>query len=82
MVRQNPGKKVNIQGNCDPRASKKYNRALGQRRADATKKYLVELGVNAGLLETMSYGKDRPSCEAKDEPCWAKERRVDFEPMP
>jgi len=80
--RQNPGKKVRIQGNCDPRATEKYNRALGQRRAEATKDYLVGLGVNARLLETISHGKDRPSCEAKDESCWARDRRVDFEPMP
>jgi peptidoglycan-associated lipoprotein len=79
---QNPGKKVRIQGNCDPRATENYNRDLGQRRADATKEYLVGLGVDAGLLEKISYGKDRPSCKAQDEPCWAKERRVDFEPMP
>ncbi len=80
--RQNPDRKVKIEGNCDPRATKKYNRALGQRRADATKKYLVGLGVNARLLETISYGKDRPTCKTKDESCWAKERRVDFEPTP
>ena len=79
---QNPGKKVRIQGNCDPRATEKYNRALGQRRADAAKQYLVGLGVNAGLLETISYGKDRPSCKVKDESCWARERRVDFGPTP
>jgi peptidoglycan-associated lipoprotein len=80
--RQNPDRKVMIQGNCDPRATKQYNRILGQRRAGATKKYLVGLGINAGLLQTISYGKDRPSCKEKDESCWAKERRVDFEPMP
>ena len=79
---QNPGKKVSIQGNCDPRASKKYNHALGQRRANAAKKYLVGLGVDASLLVTVSYGKDRPSCHEKDESCWSKERRVDFEPAP
>ena len=80
--RQHPDRKVKIQGNCDPRATESYNRALGQRRADAAKEYPVGLGVNARLLETMSYGKDRPSCEANDEPCWARERRVDFEPVP
>jgi peptidoglycan-associated lipoprotein len=80
--RQNPDKKVRIEGNCDPRATKKYNHALGQRRADATKKYLAGLGVKAGLLETVSYGKDKPSCKTEDAACWAKERRVDFEPMP
>jgi peptidoglycan-associated lipoprotein len=80
--RQNPGRKVVIQGNCDPRASGEYNLVLGQRRADATKKYLVGLGVDVALLKTVSYGNERPSCEEKDESCWAKERRVDFRPMP
>jgi len=80
--KQNPGRKVTIQGNCDPRASGEYNLALGQRRADVTKKYLVSLGVDRALLQTVSYGQDRPSCEEKDESCWAKERRVDFQPMP
>ena len=80
--RQNPRRKVMIQGNCDPRATEKYNRALGQRRAEATKEYLVGLGVGARLLETVSHGKDRPSCKEKGESCWAKDRRVDFEPAP
>jgi peptidoglycan-associated lipoprotein len=78
--KQNSDKKVSIQGNCDPRASRKYNHALGLRRANAAKKYLVGLGVDVALLETVSYGKDRPSCQEKNESCWAKERRVDFEP--
>lgn len=80
--RQNPGKKVKIEGNCDIRGAGKYNRALGQRRADATKKYLVSLGVDASLLETISYGKDKPGCKVNSKSCWTKERRVDFEPMP
>ncbi len=80
--RQNPGRKVSIEGNCDPRATEQYNIALAQRRATATKKYLVGLGVDEALLETFSYGKDRPSCNENNESCWAKERRVDFKPMP
>ena len=80
--RQNPGRKVVIQGNCDPRASGGYNLVLGQSRADATKQYLVGLGVDEALLKTVSYGNERPSCEEKDESCWAKERRVDFQPVP
>jgi peptidoglycan-associated lipoprotein len=80
--RQNPGSKVSIEGNCDPRATEKYNLALGQSRAEATKKYLVILGVDEALLETFSYGKDRPSCKENDESCWAQERRVDFKPIP
>ncbi len=80
--RQNPGRRVMIQGNCDPRASGEYNLFLGQSRSDATKKYLVGLGIDAALLKTVSYGNERPSCEEKDESCWTKERRVDFKPMP
>ena len=73
---------MSIQGNCDPRATEQYNLALGRKRADATKNYLVGLGVDAELLETVSYGEDRPSCQENDESCWAQERRVDFKPMP
>jgi len=80
--RQNPGRRVSIQGNCDPRATEKYNLALGRKRADAAKGYLVGLGVDAELLETFSYGEDRPSCEENDESCWAQERRADFKPIP
>jgi outer membrane protein OmpA-like peptidoglycan-associated protein len=80
--RQNPGRKISILGNCDPRASGQYNLALGQRRAEATKKQLVALGVEASRLEAVSYGEGRPTCREQDEFCWAKERRVDFEPMP
>jgi peptidoglycan-associated lipoprotein len=80
--RQNSGRKVSIQGNCDPRATEKHNLALGKKRADAAKNYLVGLGVDEALLETFSYGEDRPSCKENDESCWAQERRVDFKPIP
>lgn len=79
--KQNPGRRVSIQGNCDPRATEQYNAALGKRRAEATKEYLVRLGVDGALLETVSYGKGRSTCKGKDESCWAKERRVDFVPV-
>jgi peptidoglycan-associated lipoprotein len=80
--RQNPGRKVVIQGNCDPRASREHNLGLGQRRAHTAREYLLGLGVDAALLETASHGKDRPSCHEKSESCWQRERRVDFQPMP
>lgn len=76
--RQNPGIRVSVQGNSDPRASEQYNLELGQRRAEAAKSYLVKLGVNPGLLETVSHGQYRPVCRERDESCWARERRVDF----
>jgi len=78
--RQHPGKKVSIVGNCDPRATGQYNLALGQRRAEATKRQLVALGVDASRLEAISYGEGRPTCREQDESCWARERRVDFVP--
>lgn len=80
--RQHPGKRVSIVGNCDPRATGQYNLALGQRRAEATKRQLVALGVDAARLETISYGESRPTCREQDESCWARERRVDFMPAP
>ena len=80
--RQHPGKKVSIVGNCDPRATGRYNLALGQRRAEATKRQLVALGVDASRLEVISYGETRPTCLEQDESCWARERRVDFVPLP
>ncbi len=80
--RQNPGRKLSIQGNCDPRAAEKYNISLGKRRAEAAKQYLISLGVDAKLLDVVSFGKEMSTCKGRDESCWAKERRVDFVPSP
>jgi peptidoglycan-associated lipoprotein len=77
----NPGTKVWIQGNCDERGTIEYNLALGQRRADSTKKFLTDLGVEAGLLDAMSYGKERPLCMEHSEECWARNRNAHFEPF-
>ncbi len=75
---KNPGKKVVVEGNCDERGTNEYNRALGQRRADAAAKYLKTLGVGAGRVSTISYGEDRPVCKDSNEACWSKNRRADF----
>ena len=80
--RQNPGRKVTIQGNCDPRATEQYNISLGKRRAEAARQYLISLGIDAKLLDVVSFGKEMSTCKGRDEPCWAKERRVDFIPAP
>jgi peptidoglycan-associated lipoprotein len=77
---QNSGQKVRIEGNCDERGTVEYNLALGQRRADSTKSYLVTLGVDGALLDTVSYGKERPTCKEHNEECWAQNRRTHFEP--
>ncbi|MBP1731150.1 MAG: Peptidoglycan-associated lipoprotein (modular protein) [Deltaproteobacteria bacterium] len=77
----NPGTKVRIEGNCDERGTVEYNLALGQKRADAAKTYLTGLGVDGKQLDTISYGKERPTCSEKNEGCWAKNRRDDFVPI-
>ena len=76
----NPGQKVRIEGNCDERGTVEYNLALGQRRADSTKSYLIGLGVDGALLSTVSYGKERPLCTEHNEECWAQNRRAHIEP--
>lgn len=70
-----PGVKLTVEGHCDERGTREYNLALGARRANAVKEYLVAQGVAAGRLETVSYGKERPICTASSEDCWAQNRR-------
>jgi peptidoglycan-associated lipoprotein len=77
----NPGQKVRIEGNCDERGTIEYNLGLGQRRADSTKKYLMDLGVDGMMLDTISYGKERPVCNEHNEGCWARNRNAHFEPV-
>jgi peptidoglycan-associated lipoprotein len=69
---------VQIEGHTDDRGSVEYNLALGQRRAQSAKNYLVQLGVDASRLPTMSYGEEKPSVEGQDESAWAKNRRDEF----
>jgi len=77
-LKANPGKRVRIEGNCDERGSTEYNLALGERRAFAAKKYLVNAGVDATRLDTVSYGEERPADPGHDEAAWAKNRRDHF----
>jgi len=74
----NPQKKIIIEGHCDERGTGEYNIALGERRANSAKKYLVNLGVNPDQLSTISYGEERPADPRHDEDAWAKNRRADF----
>ena len=67
--------RVTIEGHCDERGTREYNLALGARRANAVKEYLVSQGVSASVLETVSYGKERPICTELSEDCWAQNRR-------
>jgi peptidoglycan-associated lipoprotein len=77
----NPGRKVKIEGHCDERGTVEYNLVLGQKRADSTKNYLTGLGLDGKLLETVSYGKERPLDPAHNEAAWAKNRRAHFVPV-
>ena len=71
-----PAKHATIEGHCDERGTRDYNLALGERRANAAKNYLVSLGVDASRLSTISYGKERPIDPASNETAWAKNRRA------
>jgi len=68
--------KVAVEGHCDERGSVEYNLALGERRAKAAFDYLVQLGVSAERLKTVSYGKEVPLCQDANEGCWARNRRA------
>ena len=70
-----PSVRVTIEGHGDERGTREYNLALGARRANAVKEYLVSLGVSAGRVETISYGKERPMCTESNESCYAQNRR-------
>jgi peptidoglycan-associated lipoprotein len=67
---------VLIEGHCDERGTAAYNLALGDRRANAAKEYLISLGIDASRLRTVSYGKERPFCTENSESCWQKNRRA------
>ncbi len=75
---EHPELKVELQGNCDERGSSEYNLALGERRALAVKRYLVNLGVAPERLTTVSFGEERPLDPGHNERAWALNRRVDL----
>ena len=70
-----PAVQVTVEGHADERGTREYNLALGARRANAVKEYLVSQGVSTGRVETVSYGKERPICTESNEACWAQNRR-------
>ncbi len=67
-----------VEGHCDERGSEEYNLGLGERRAEAAKEDLVNLGVSPDRIFTISYGKERPQCTDQTEECWQKNRRAHF----
>ena len=72
------GWKVQIEGNCDDRGSTEYNLSLGEHRADSAKQALLQAGVGADSIKTISYGKEKPQCTEQNEDCWQKNRRDHF----
>ncbi len=77
-LKRNSGAKVQIEGHCDERGTAEYNMALGARRAESAKKYLLSLGVKGAALSTVSYGKEKPLDPGHTEDAWAKNRRDHF----
>lgn len=71
--------RLRLAGHTDERGSDQYNLALGQRRAASAKQYLVWQGIDASRLDVVSFGEEQPVCDASDESCWSRNRRVEFE---
>ncbi len=69
---------VTVMGHCDERGSEEYNLALGERRAEAVKRYLVDLGVDASRIRTVSFGEARPAVSGEGEPVWSRNRRAEL----
>lgn len=79
-VQNSPDVRIRIEGNCDERGTAEYNLALGQRRADAAKRYLVDLGLAGSRVTTISNGKEKPRARGQDESSWRENRRDDLLP--
>ncbi len=82
LLRSQPNVRIQIAGNCDERGTEEYNLHLGQRRAGVARKYLVDLGVAPGQIDTSSYGFERPVDPAHNENAWALNRRDEFTRIP
>jgi len=78
FLKENPGIHIRIEGNCDERGTNEYNLALGERRANSAKLFLVSLGISPDRIRTISYGEERPLGVGRSEEAWAKNRRDDF----
>ncbi len=78
VLRDRPNVQITIEGHCDERGSIEYNQALGLRRAESAKRYLVSLGLDAARFQTVSFGEERPMVSASGESAWAQNRRDEF----
>lgn len=77
-IQSNPNALLLIEGHCDERGTSEYNLALGERRAQAARNFLVSRGVRADRITLVSYGKERPVCSERNEECWGRNRRAHF----
>jgi peptidoglycan-associated lipoprotein len=79
ILQANPNLRIRVGGHCDERGSDEYNLALGNRRAQAAKQYRVSHGIDAGRIETQSWGEEKPLVQGHDESAWSQNRRDEFE---
>ena len=77
-LRDNPGARMTIEGNCDERGSREYNVALGQRRSEGVKKAMTLLGAREQQIEAVSFGEEKPKASGQDESAWSQNRRSDI----
>ncbi len=77
-ILKSAGSRVKIEGHCDERGSDEYNLALGDRRANSVAQYLINLGVSADKISTISFGKEKPAVDGSNEAAWSKNRRAEF----
>ncbi len=75
-LKKYPSVTISVEGHCDERGTREYNLALGERRANSAKNYLVALGVNPNRVKTISYGKERPAVNGSNDAAWAQNRRA------
>jgi peptidoglycan-associated lipoprotein len=78
FLEDNPDIYITIEGHCDDRGTNEYNLALGDRRAESTRSFLLDMGIEAYRISTVSYGEERPLCDERDEDCWSENRRAAF----
>lgn len=78
FLSQHPNMRFTMEGHCDERGSTEYNLALGDNRANSAKQFLVQLGISADRIRTISYGKEKPFCTESNEQCWQQNRRAHF----
>ncbi len=81
FLQSNPGTGVVVEGNCDERGTQEYNRALGERRAQAVKTALMDRGIAENRIATLSYGEDKPAVTGSNDIAWTRNRRAEFVPV-